>query len=185
MEFCRDIAAVAIGVENQLDSVARRAHDISSGIHHRRCAWKVTGRARLAFAVDDLAMSEVETFVAAFFAQHGLCSDDRARTLIVLEELITNLLKYGYGERDVRGLAEVGLALEPGPRLVVELIDDGRPFDPFAQPALDLNQTLEDRSCGGLGLHIVRALTEGTAYRRVNDRNVTRLILRVELSDTP
>jgi serine/threonine-protein kinase RsbW len=145
----------------------------------------VTARARITFAVDDLAMSEVETFVAAFFAQHGLCSDDRSRTLIVLEELLTNLLKYGYDARGVRGLAELGLALEPSPRLVVELIDDGRPFDPFAQRAPDLSLPLEDRSCGGLGIHIIRALTEGTAYRRVNDRNLTRLILRVELSDTP
>lgn len=127
-------------------------------------------------------MSQVETFVAAFFAQHGLCFDDRSRTLIALEELITNLLKYGYGERDVRGLAELGLALEAGPRLVVELVDDGCPFDPFAQPAPDFSQTLEDRSYGGLGLHIVRALTEGTAYRRVEGRNLTRLVLRVDLS---
>ncbi len=144
----------------------------------------MTARARITFAVDDLAMSEVETFVAAFFAQHGLCSDDRSRTLIVLEELLTNLLNYGYDERAVRGFAELELAFEP-PRLMVELIDNGRAFDPFAQAAPDLSQPLEARSCGGLGLHIVRALTEGTAYRRVNDRNLTRLILRVAQSDTP
>jgi len=127
-------------------------------------------------------MSRVESFVCAFAAQHGLCSDDRSRALIVLEELITNLLKYGYDQRGARGLAELGLALEPGPRLVVELVDDGRAFDPLAPPAPDLDQPVEMRPVGGLGLHLVRALTEGGYYQRVKGRNLTRLILRVELS---
>src|SRR5262245_918699 len=105
----------------------RRAYDIGSGTNNRRCASAVTARARLTFAVDDLAMSRVETFLAAFAAQHGLCSDDRLRALIVLEELITNLLKYGYGPGDVRGPAELQMALEPGPRLILELIDGGNP----------------------------------------------------------
>jgi serine/threonine-protein kinase RsbW len=175
-------ARVAIGVENELDLAMRRAHDIDSGTNNRRCASEVSARARLTFPVDDLAMSRVETFLSAFTAQHGLRSDDRLRALIVLEELITNLLKYGYNPGAVRGLAELQMALEPGPRLMLELIDDGNPFDPFSAPVPDMNQPVEDRLVGGLGLHLVRTLTEGRRYHRLKGHNVTRLILRVERS---
>jgi serine/threonine-protein kinase RsbW len=144
----------------------------------------VTALARLTVAIDAAAMGRVGAFVAAFAAEHGLCADDCARTLIVLEELITNLRKYGYGERPRPGIAEIALSLEAGPRLVVELVDEGRAFDPFASPAPDLDRPLDALPVGGLGLHIVRALTEGRHYRRVEGRNVTQLILHVELSDT-
>jgi len=136
--------------------------------------------ARLAVALDDLAMRQVEAFVTAFAANRGLSADDRARTLIVIEELITNLLKYGFPGEARLGTAEIALSLDQD-KLAIELVDDGGAFDPFAAPAPNLNQPAAARPVGGLGLHIVRALTEGTRYQRVADRNVTQLILRLDL----
>ena len=177
-------APVAIDGQNQLDCGGESEHVIESGNHHR-CANEVSAQACLTVAVDDAAMRRVEAFVSAFAAEHGLCADDRARTLIVLEELITNLRKYGYAEWPRPGVAEVILSLEPGPQLVIELIDQGQAFDPFAPQAPDLDRPLDARPVGGLGLHIVHALTEGRRYRRVGEHNVTELLLRVELFDTP
>ena len=123
-------------------------------------------------------MRQVEAFVAVFAANHGLSADDRARTLIVLEELITNLLKYGFPAEAKLGTAEITFSLDED-QLAIELVDDGGAFDPFAAPAPNFNQPAAARPVGGLGLQIVRALTEGERYRRVNDRNVTQLILRL------
>ncbi len=142
----------------------------------------MSARAHLRLPVGTEAVKRVDEFVAAFAARHGLGNDDRARTLIVVEELLTNLLKYGYQDREP-GAAEIALALAQG-RLTIELIDDGCAFDPFAAPEPDLNQPLEARPVGGLGLRIVRLLTEGAHYSRINDRNVTRLALRLSPAPT-
>ena len=78
-------------------------------------------------------MRHLEGFVAAFVREQGIAADDAARILILLEELLTNLLKYGYPDRAEPGWAEIALALN-GSRLEIEFIDDGCAFDPSAGP---------------------------------------------------
>ena len=126
-------------------------------------------------------MRELEGFVEKFAAEQGLAAEDRARTLIVLEELLTNLSKYGYPDRrEVKGTAEVTLELE-GSRLTIEFGDDGDAFDPFDRTGPDLNQAADSRPIGGLGLHMVRELAEEASYSRRDGRNVVRLCRRVTL----
>jgi anti-sigma regulatory factor (Ser/Thr protein kinase) len=140
-------------------------------------------QARLKLKVENDVTSRVRTFTAGFAAKHRLSKDDCARALIVLEELLTNLVKFGYRDRARTGKAEVVLLLDEE-SLTVELHDDGAAFDPFAVPEPDFGQPLESRPIGGLGLHIVRLLTEGRDYNRVNDRNVTRLTLSLSPKNT-
>ena len=48
--------------------------------------------------------------------------------------------------------------------ITAEVEDDGRPFDPFADAALpDLEQDLDDRPVGGLGVHLVRSFMDEDA----------------------
>jgi len=143
---------------------------------------EVSAQAHLKVPVEAGTIGRVDEFVTAFAAQHGLGKDDQARALIVVEELVTNLVKYGYQGRADAGAAEITLILDEG-RLTIELIDDGRAFDPFAAPEPEFNQPLEALPLGGLGLHIVRLLTEGADYSRVNGRNITRLTLRLSEPD--
>jgi anti-sigma regulatory factor (Ser/Thr protein kinase) len=141
-------------------------------------------RASLKVRAERGAMRELEGLVEKFAAEQGLAADDKARTLIVIEELLTNLAKYGYADRsEVRGTAEVTLELE-GNRLTIEFDDDGDAFDPFGKTAPDLNQAAESRPIGGLGLHMVRELAEEATYSRRNGRNVVRLCRRVTLRRT-
>jgi len=141
----------------------------------------VTEQAHLKLRVEEGATAQMQTFVEAFAARHRLGNDDRARALIVAEELITNLVKYGYRDRTGAGAAEVHLLLDEG-RLTIELNDDACAFDPFDAPAPDPNRPPECRPVGGLGLRIVRLLSEGRQYSRVNERNVTRVTLRLSSS---
>jgi serine/threonine-protein kinase RsbW len=83
-------------------------------------------------------------------------------------------MKYGYPDRAEPGQAEIALALN-GSRLEIEFIDDGCAFDPFAGPPPNLDEPLEARQVGGLGLHLLRSLTDEARYERRNDTNVIRL----------
>ena len=119
-------------------------------------------------------MRQVDSFVAAFVSEHGIAPDDTARILILLEELLTNLAKYGYPDRPELGRAEIALALN-GSRLEIEFIDDGCAFDPLAAPLPNLDEPLEERPLGGLGLHLLRSLADVVRYERSNNKNVIRL----------
>jgi serine/threonine-protein kinase RsbW len=131
-------------------------------------------QSRLIIRSDSSALAEVHGFVAAFVKEHGIGADEASRIFILLEELITNLMKYGYPDRAESGRAEIVLALKGG-RLEIEFIDDGCEFDPFAGPAPNLDGALEERPIGGLGIHILRSLTDEARYERRNDTNVIRL----------
>ena len=131
-------------------------------------------QSRLIIRSDSSALAEVDGFVAAFVKEHGIAADEASRIFILLEELITNLMKYGYPDRPECGRAEIVLALNDG-RLEIEFIDDGCAFDPLKAPPPNLEGPLETRTPGGLGLHILRSLTDEAHYERRNGNNVIRL----------
>ena len=129
---------------------------------------------RLIIRSDSSALAEVDGFVATFVKEHRIAADEASRIFILLEELITNLMKYGYPDRPECGRAEIVLALNDG-RLEIEFIDDGCAFDPLKAPPPNLEGPLETRTPGGLGLHILRSLTDEAHYERRNGNNVIRL----------
>ena len=131
-------------------------------------------RARLSLRTDSADLVRLTEFVAEFAGGHKLPDEDSARLQIILDELFTNVVKYGYdgaaGEEHPEGHIEVALSLEAD-RLIIEFVDDGRPFDPLASPPPDLDLPVEDRPDGGVGIAIVRALVDEAGYRRDGNRN--------------
>ena len=131
-------------------------------------------QSRLIVQVDSNAMRQIDGFVAGFATEQGIAAQEVHRILILLEELLTNLMKYGYSDRSEPGRAEIALELI-GSRLEIEFIDDGCEFNPFDQPELCFDEPLESRPVGGLGLHILRSMCDETSYERLDERNVIRL----------
>jgi anti-sigma regulatory factor (Ser/Thr protein kinase) len=60
--------------------------------------------------------------------------------------------------------------------VTVILTDDGTPFDPFGQDAPDTTLSVDERSIGGLGIHLVRQLMDEVSYERREDHNVVVLV---------
>ncbi len=83
---------------------------------------------------------------------------------LVLEEILMNVMAHGAdGDR----LPQVRLQIaQQGSLLVLEIADDGVAFDPLQAPVPDLDADLDDRPIGGLGVFLVRQLTDSVAYRR-------------------
>lgn len=147
----------------------------------RRSQEKEPARALLAVRVGAEAICEIEDFVATFAAEEGIASEDKARVLILVEELFTNLSRYGYRDRsEGAGEAEVVLELDED-RLTIEFRDDGQEFNPLAGAPPEPEESGDDEPAGGLGLHIVRELADGADYTRADGRNVIRLNRRVSL----
>ena len=96
--------------------------------------------------------------------------------LLAIEELVTNTIKYGYPAAAATGTLEVALAVTVA-AAELTLRDDGRPFDPVTAPSPDLDQSVEERPIGGLGLHLVRRQSASFTYQRLaTGHNEVRLI---------
>ncbi len=109
-----------------------------------------------------------------YLKQHGASGQAAARVLIILEEMFLNLVKYATNSvtQDVDVRLEV-----VGDRILVEIVDDGPPFDPRGAPEFDRTKPLEERGTGGMGIQIVRNLAREIQYERRGDRNHLRLVV--------
>jgi anti-sigma regulatory factor (Ser/Thr protein kinase) len=116
-------------------------------------------------------------FAEAFARRCGLPDGERARLLIILEELFTNAVQYGYAAGPPCGRIEIGLAVTPG-RIEIDFSDDGRPFDPLAHRDETFDLPPAERAAGGLGLEIVRALVDEAHYCHDGGRNRLALVRR-------
>ncbi len=115
---------------------------------------------------------EALEFAREFLRQSCLDESACVKASIIIEELVSNCLRYGGASSDV----SLWLSLDDtGDAVIVELEDDGPPFDPtdttrFAGP--------DPETGGGVGLAIVRTWGEDITYRRNDNRNLIRLTVR-------
>lgn len=99
-----------------------------------------------------------------------MCTDRQMfEIILVIEELAANMIHHGRAST-----MEVELAKD-WDVLVITMRDDGAPFDPTAVPAVDIHQPLEQRSPGGLGIHLVLHYTDSIDYSRENKKNIVIL----------
>jgi len=118
-------------------------------------------------------LSELDRFNQAlteFGRQHRLPDKVMHDLNLALEEILTNIISYGYidsREHEIR----VSLSARPG-EVRAEVEDDGQPFNPLEAPEPDITKPLEERTIGGLGIHLVRKLMDALEYKRRADRNI-------------
>lgn len=122
-------------------------------------------------------LTRVSALADQFAAANQLSSDVVADLHVALDEVLTNIIKYGYTDDRAHEIS-IQLRVEDG-MLVAEIQDDGRPFDPLILPEPDVKAPLKERRVGGVGIHFVRKLMHEVNYRRMADRN--RLVLKRRL----
>jgi anti-sigma regulatory factor (Ser/Thr protein kinase) len=103
----------------------------------------------------------------------------RNQVPMAFDELLANVIEYGYDD-GTRHEIRVTVTRTPD-RLKVTLIDDGRPFDPFATATPDLTLDAEDRGIGGLGIHLCREVFDRVAYERRAESNILTLELALDV----
>ena len=122
----------------------------------------------------DVAGLEIARLQARQFLQNNAV-DEHALTAVelVLEEAITNVIRYGYEGQPPRAeppVIEIDLQIELDEVQIV-IVDDAKPFDPLDSGGLLLPETLDDAQVGGLGLLMIRNTATHMAYERRDGQN--------------
>lgn len=116
--------------------------------------------------------------VERFGQTQDLSGDETARINLVLDELVSNIIKYGYDDQQEHQIL-VKIAID-GDLLTISVDDDGKPFNPLEAPAPDLDLAIEERPIGGLGLFLVKSIVDTLEYRRERDHNILTLTKKID-----
>lgn len=120
----------------------------------------------------DARLDEIDRLmgaVSSFAAAERIPAIALQRLDLVIDEILTNAINYG-GMTGMRQVIKVAVEKMDG-RLTLEVYDPGRAFDPLSLAEPDWDIPLEKRSIGGLGVHLVRSLTDEVAYERRGEHN--------------
>ena len=123
----------------------------------------------------------IRRFVEDAAAALGIDSATIAGIVLAVDEAVSNIITYGYQGQPGDISIEVRLGRNA---FEVRLRDRAPPFDPMGVPAPDLTVSLEERSVGGLGIHLIRQTMDRVAYRsRPEGGNELLLVKRLEKND--
>ncbi|HEY4417603.1 MAG TPA: ATP-binding protein [Verrucomicrobiae bacterium] len=98
---------------------------------------------------------------------------------LVLEEIVTNVIKYGFTDGAEHPI-EIGVEADAS-GMTLSVIDTGREFNPLSLPDPDINAPIEEREIGGLGVMMVRTMMDSVEYRREGDKNI--FLMRKKFGD--
>jgi anti-sigma regulatory factor (Ser/Thr protein kinase) len=141
----------------------------SSGARHGVSPMELEKR----FPREFTALESILDFVLEFYARSGIAAPDPSQVQLMIEEIFTNMIKYNDGHQNISiRLRRMGDHLE------ICLTDfDVEPFDYASAPEVDMEQLLERKQSGGLGLHLVKKMADRMTYEYV-DRNSKLTILK-------
>ena len=105
-----------------------------------------------------------------------------SNVILVAEELLVNVFSYAYPKGE---LGSATVSLEPvtvngEAKLRFRVCDWGSPFNPFAEVETpDLTLDVESRPVGGLGIYLIKQVSEKQSYVYENGQNCIEILFGV------
>ena len=115
-------------------------------------------------------LERLAEIVDEFGEAHCLASHDVFQINLALDEVVTNIISYGYDDNKNH---EITVIMElTDDVLKITVIDDGKAFNPLDIPSPDFSAVaVDDKEVGGLGIHFVRKVMNHVAYERKDNEN--------------
>jgi len=162
-----DTTLLAISRTRDLDNTGAEAHAVGA---------KGETSVHISVAHTSEDVMRMTDAIDALLARHGASSAAAHDARLIVEEVACNAVEHAVAPG---APLEMHARVDDG-RLWLEFRDRGDPFDPTAHAAPDLDEDIEDREIGGLGVFLVQQLADRIEYQRIDDCNVLRITLRLD-----
>ena len=92
------------------------------------------------------------------------------RINLVLDELVTNIISYGYND-DKEHWIEIDFIMDDD-QISIIVTDNGAAFNPLISDDPDVTKNIEEREIGGLGIYFVKKEMRNLKYERKDNKNI-------------
>ena len=123
-----------------------------------------------------------ENYKTFYLWLHGACeewninSEIRNKLDMCAEEIYANIMFYAYPDKT--GDIEAELKKSEG-SIILEFRDDGIEYNPLEKSNPDITLPPEERPLGGLGIYMVKEMTDEIYYKRENNKNILTLVFKI------
>lgn len=129
------------------------------------------------FAASPGSIEEVRDFIQSALLETDLGTKAVAGLQLAVEEAVTNITRHGY----LYGPGRFNIRVRTTSRSVsITLTDKGRPYEVDWDDKPDPGKLAETGRRGGLGLLLIRKVTDSVSFRRVADENILILTKDIE-----
>jgi len=110
-------------------------------------------------------------FLSEYISSNNLPSEILDDLRLVIEEAFVNIVNYAYPAKKNQ---TVNIELSHSANAIsITFIDTGRAFNPITDCKTSIESS--DHCDGGMGIHIIKSLTDQQEYNRIEKRNVFKL----------
>ena len=123
------------------------------------------------------SLSEIPVFAEAletFGEQNGVPSTVIFNFNLAVDELLTNIINYGYDDDAADHQIRMHVLIE-NDVMSIEIVDDARAFNPLTAAEPDVGAPMHERPIGGLGVHLVRTMMDDVTYAYRDSCNVLKI----------
>jgi serine/threonine-protein kinase RsbW len=120
----------------------------------------------------------IRDFIRESLKGHGVTDVVMNEIVLAIDEMCSNLMIHAH-HCNPEHMLELHIRVPKKGELIFEIVDDGNVFDinNFMEP--DLDNLVQEKRKGGLGIRLVKSIMDSVEYLHKEGKNVCRLTKRV------
>ncbi len=131
----------------------------------------IKGDDKLSFIPGKDAGTAVSDFAQQLTSKLDVLPKISSKVSIAIDEIASNIINYSKAKT-----AEISYSIEKN-KLNLMFEDDGKPYNPLETEDPDITLSAEERQIGGLGIFMVKKMTESMDYKYENNKNILKLVM--------
>ncbi|MBP5275033.1 MAG: ATP-binding protein [Abditibacteriota bacterium] len=130
------------------------------------------------FDTAESSAEDIITYIIGVFSENSFPAEKTNQLRLGIEEAVVNVCNYAYIHNFpvTTGPVEINIKTD-GKVFYTEIRDEGIPYNPLKTPNPDLWAPAEEKEIGGLGIYLIKQMTDDISYENDGKSNYLRLTI--------
>lgn len=134
----------------------------------------------LTFPATIESIEAVTDFVNEYLEEIGCPMKAQMQLAVVIDEIFSNIAHYAYAPATGDAIVSVDFDSQSG-SIVLSFSDEGVRYNPLTNIDPDITLSADERQIGGMGIFMVKKLTDQMVYEYTEGKNVLTVWKKVHL----